>query len=143
MELKDKHFICFDGTYDYYLEKRDMLLELDKNSSSGKTDRPGSNAGVSPAPAATGSKESWENAKKQQAIQRKLENEFKHTEEEISRLEHRNEELDEQMSLPENATVSSKLMELSKEHEENDRKLEELMEKWEELYEKLNGGLNE
>ena len=76
-------------------------------------------------------------------MQRKLENEFKHTEEEISCLEQRNEELDELMSLPENATVSSKLMELSKEHDENDRKLEELMEKWEELYEKLNGGLNE
>ncbi|MBR4816251.1 MAG: ABC-F family ATP-binding cassette domain-containing protein [Lachnospiraceae bacterium] len=143
MELKDKHFICFDGTYDYYLEKRDMLLELDKNSSSGKSEKSGTGTGASSAPAATGSKESWENAKKQQAMQRKLENEFKHTEEEISRLEQRNEELDELMSLPENATVSSKLMELSKEHDENDRKLEELMEKWEELYEKLNGGLNE
>lgn len=138
MELKDKHFITFDGTYDYYLEKRDMLISLAENSS-GKN-----NASSAPETKATtssetaGSRESWENAKKQQALQRKLENEFKKTEEEINSLEQRNSELDELMQLPENATVPSKLLELSAEHEKNAERLEILMKQWEELYERIN-----
>ena len=138
MELKDKHFITFDGTYDYYLEKRDMLISLAENGS-GKN-----NASSTPETKATasseaaGSRESWENAKKQQALQRKLENEFKKTEEEINSLEQRNSELDELMQLPENATVPSKLLELSAEHEKNTERLEILMKQWEELYERIN-----
>ena len=138
MELKDKHFITFDGTYDYYLEKRDMLISLAENGS-GKN-----NASSAPETKATassetaGSRESWENAKKQQALQRKLENEFKKTEEEINSLEQRNSELDELMQLPENATVPSKLLELSAEHEKNAERLEILMKQWEELYERIN-----
>ena len=138
MELKDKHFITFDGTYDYYLEKRDMLISLVENGS-GKN-----NASSAPETKATtssetaGSRESWENAKKQQALQRKLENEFKKTEEEINSLEQRNSVLDELMQLPENATVPSKLLELSAEHEKNAERLEILMKQWEELYERIN-----
>ena len=138
MELKDKHFITFDGTYDYYLEKRDMLISLAENGS-GKN-----NASSAPETKATtssetaGSRESWENAKKQQALQRKLENEFKKTEEEINSLEQRNSVLDELMQLPENATVPSKLLELSAEHEKNAERLEILMKQWEELYERIN-----
>ena len=138
MELKDKHFITFDGTYDYYLEKRDMLISLAENGS-GKN-----NASSAPETKATassetaGSRESWENAKKQQALQRKLENEFKKTEEEINSLEQRNSELDELMQLPDNATVPSKLLELSAEHEKNAERLEILMKQWEELYERIN-----
>ena len=138
MELKDKHFITFDGTYDYYLEKRDMLISLAENGS-GKN-----NASSAPETKATtssetaGSRESWENAKKQQALQRKLENEFKKTEEEINSLEQRNSVLDELMQLPENATVPSKLLVLSAEHEKNAERLEILMKQWEELYERIN-----
>ena len=28
MELRNNGFLCFEGTYDYYLEKRDALLKL-------------------------------------------------------------------------------------------------------------------
>ena len=42
------------------------------------------------------------------------------------------------MQLPENATVPSKLLELSGEHEKNDERLETLMKQWEELYERIN-----
>ncbi|MBP5532363.1 MAG: ABC-F family ATP-binding cassette domain-containing protein, partial [Lachnospiraceae bacterium] len=138
MELKDKHFITFDGTYDYYLEKRDMLISLAENSTL-KTGSTSAGSSASPAPSdSAGSRESWENAKKQQALQRKLENEFKKTEEEINTLEQRNSELDALMQLPENATVPSKLLELSGEHEKNDERLEILMKQWEELYERIN-----
>ncbi len=138
MELKDKHFITFDGTYDYYLEKRDMLISLAENGSgkNNASSAPETKAAASSETA--GSRESWENAKKQQALQRKLENEFKKTEEEINSLEQRNSELDELMQLPENATVPSKLLELSAEHEKNAERLEILMKQWEELYERIN-----
>ncbi|MBR4145369.1 MAG: ABC-F family ATP-binding cassette domain-containing protein [Lachnospiraceae bacterium] len=139
LELKDKHFISFDGTYDYYLEKRDMLIGLAENNAAknSTSSAAGANAAASPAESA-GSRESWENAKKQQALQRKLENEFKKTEEEINLLEKRNAELDELIQLPENATVPSKLLELTGEHEKNDARLEILMQQWEELYERIN-----
>ena len=138
MELKDKHFITFDGTYDYYLEKRDMLISLAENGSGKNNASSAPETKATASSEAAGSRESWENAKKQQALQRKLENEFKKTEEEINSLEQRNSELDELMQLPENATVPSKLLELSAEHEKNTEQLEILMKQWEELYERIN-----
>ena len=138
MELKDKHFITFDGTYDYYLEKRDMLISLAENGSGKNNASSAPETKATASSEAAGSRESWENAKKQQALQRKLENEFKKTEEEINSLEQRNSELDELMQLPENATVPSKLLELSAEHEKNAERPEILMKQWEELYERIN-----
>ncbi|MBR4540555.1 MAG: ABC-F family ATP-binding cassette domain-containing protein [Lachnospiraceae bacterium] len=138
MELKDKHFITFDGTYDYYLEKRDMLISLAENGSGKNNASSAPETKATASSEAAGSRESWENAKKQQALQRKLENEFKKTEEEINSLEQRNSVLDELMQLPDNATVPSKLLELSAEHEKNAERLEILMKQWEELYERIN-----
>ena len=138
MELINNTFVCFDGTYDYYLEKRDAILAQRFGSIS-----PAGSSKTAPssAPAesrdnganAQNSREAWENAKKQQAAQRRLENELKKTEEEINRLEARNSKIDELMQLPENSTQPSKLLELSNEHEANSKKLEELMEYWEDL----------
>ena len=138
MELINNTFVCFDGTYDYYLEKRDAILaqRFGSETSTGAT-----KTALSSAPAdnrdnganAQNSREAWENAKKQQAAQRRLENELKKTEEEINRLEARNSKIDELMQLPENSTQPSKLLELSNEHEANSKKLEELMEYWEDL----------
>lgn len=134
MELKDNRFICFNGTYDYYLEKRDTLLKLSEERSKGY--HPGTPVSGSQA-AGAGSKEEWENAKKKQAETRKIENELKKCEEEINRLESRNSEISKEMELPEVATHPQKLMELSSEHDDNSKKLEELLSKWEELSEKL------
>ncbi|MBR5177299.1 MAG: ABC-F family ATP-binding cassette domain-containing protein [Lachnospiraceae bacterium] len=149
MELKNNGFLCFDGTYDYYLEKRDALLKLHEEKqtdiirqapSSGSSTLPTSSCGdiTESNSSCKGSREDWENAKKKQAETRKLENEFKKCEEAINRLETRNSEIDEEMQKPEVASSPSKLVELSNEHEKNSLELEKLMETWEELYEKLN-----
>ena len=149
MELRNNGFLCFDGTYDYYLEKRDALLKLhEEKQANVNRQEPGSDKAVSSAntfsdtaesnSSGKGSREDWENAKKKQAETRKLENEFKKCEEEINKLETRNAEIDEEMQKPEVASSPSKLVELSKEHEKNSSELEKLMETWEELYEKLN-----
>ena len=139
MELRNNGFLCFEGTYDYYLEKRDALLKLHEEKQAAVIpESTGSKATISDTPDTKGSREDWENAKKKQAETRKLENEFKKCEEEINRLEMRNTEIDDEMQKPEVASSSSKLMELSNEHEKNSKELEKLMETWEELYEKLN-----
>lgn len=132
-ELINKGFVQFDGTYDYYLEKRDLLpgivaanqakIQVNKASLSDTT---------------TTVKDDWETQKKKQAAKRKLENEFKNCEEKIAKLEARNAEIDEEMAKPENATQSHKLMELTQEQDANSQQLEELMALWEDLYEKIN-----
>ncbi len=139
MELRNNGFLCFEGTYDYYLEKRDALLKLhEEKQATVIPESTGSKATISDTPDTKGSREDWENAKKKQAETRKLENEFKKCEEEINRLETRNTEIDDEMQKPEVASSPSKLMELSNEHAKNSKELEKLMETWEELYEKLN-----
>ena len=157
MELRNNGFLCFEGTYDYYLEKRDTLLKLHEEkqaavlksaelsshlssieSSSVNGNNTFGDISSDNASGSKGSREDWENAKKKQAETRKLENEFKKCEEEINRLETRNTEIDDEMQKPEVASSPSKLMELSNEHEKNSKELEKLMETWEELYEKLN-----
>ena len=136
MELRNNGFLCFEGSYDYYLEKRDALMKLHEEKQVAVS---GVSASVSSDDAASskGSKEDWANAKKKQAETRKIENELKKCEEEINRLEARNSEIDEEMQQPDVATRPSKLMELSSEHEKNSKELEALLEKWEELSEKL------
>ena len=67
--------------------------------------------------------------------QRKRANDLKKTEKEISRLEAENDQLKNEMALPENATNVSKLMELNTKFEENESTLLELYDKWEELSE--------
>ena len=136
MELRNNGFLCFEGSYDYYLEKRDALMKLHEEKQVAVS---GVSASVSSDDAASskGSKEDWANAKKKQAETRKIENELKKCEEEINRLEARNSEIDEEMQQTDVATRPSKLMELSAEHEKNSKELEALLEKWEELSEKL------
>ncbi|MCR5726207.1 MAG: ABC-F family ATP-binding cassette domain-containing protein [Lachnospiraceae bacterium] len=136
MELRNNGFLCFEGSYDYYLEKRDELMKLHEEKQVAVS---GVSASVSSDDAASskGSKEDWANAKKKQAETRKIENELKKCEEEINRLEARNSEIDEEMQQPDVATRPSMLMELSAEHEKNSKELEALLEKWEELSEKL------
>ena len=136
MELRNNGFLCFEGSYDYYLEKRDVLMKLHEEKQVAVS---GVSASVSSDDAASskGSKEDWANAKKKQAETRKIENELKKCEEEINRLEARNSEIDEEMQQPDVATRPSMLMELSAEHEKNSKELEALLEKWEELSEKL------
>lgn len=135
-ELINNNFICFDGTYDYYQEKRELLLNVQNEALKSVP----AAAGRSPAPdtrwpadTAKGSKESWAEAKKQQAERRKLENEYASVEEKITLLEKRNAELDEMMLDPEIATHPQKLMEITGEQHSNEKELDTLMERWEEL----------
>ena len=71
--------------------------------------------------------------KEEQARIRKRQNDLKKTEEEIHRLETRDNELGELLQQEEIYTDMAKLMELNREKEEIANRLEELYACWEEL----------
>ena len=77
--------------------------------------------------------EDWKTRKEEQARRRKIANDLKKCENEITRLESEGEALDEQISLPENSTDPDKLRELTAKREAIDAQLASLYERWEEL----------
>ena len=142
LELVNQTFVNYIGNYDYYLEKKE---ELTRAYASGSAPASSAAGGNSPAPAspsqgsdnasAPGSKLSWQEQKEQQAKERKRKNDLKKTEEEISRLEDRNAQIDHEMTLEEVYSNSVKCQELAEEHAANEKRLEKLYEMWEMLAE--------
>ena len=82
-----------------------------------------------------GGQASWQQQKEEQARRRKIANELKKVEAEIESLELRNEELDGILADPANGTNVALLQESTKEREQNEERLEMLMEQWESLSE--------
>ena len=135
LELVNRTFVNYIGNYDYYLEKKEELTRACTSAPAA-----GSAASSSPASSDTGAKApgsrlSWQEQKEQQARERKRKNELKKTEEEISRLEERNAQIDHEMTLEEVYSNSVRCQELASEHAENEEKLAELYELWEMLAE--------
>ena len=134
LELDHKALTTYLGNYDYYLEKKaeqpEMQLSSDRTVS-------GSVQSIAKTPDASDSqsKQDWKNKKEQQAAQRKKENAIQKCEAEITDLEARNTEIEQQMALPEICTDVAKLQALSQEKESNDSALSALYEKWEALSE--------
>ena len=124
----NRTFVNYIGNYDYYLEKKEELTRAYASSTQ-------NNASSSSASTASEAKLSWQEQKEQQARERKRKNDLRKTEEEISRLEDRNTEIDHQMTLEEVYSSSVKCQELSTERAENEARLEELYELWESLAE--------
>ena len=141
LELTNQTFVNYIGNYDYYLEKKETLTKAFS-----AVPLPASPGQPAPADAglsmdstgtasASGSKLSWQEQKEQQAKERKRRNELRKTEEEIGRLEERNAQIDHEMTLEEVYSNSVRCQELASEHAENQKRLEELYEIWEDLAE--------
>ena len=129
INLTQKQIVRYPWNYDYYLEKKEdaekaQLTAAYILSKENVHER-------------SGNKLDWQQQKEEQARQRKIENELKKAETEIEKLETRNSEIDLQLSDPANGTNIQLLQELSKEQETNTNRLEELMELWESLSDKL------
>ncbi len=146
LELSGQTFVNYIGNYDYYLEKKEERTAA--LSASGFTDakgtpkgayfqaeRPAAELSAAETGAASANKQSWLEQKEAQARERKRKNELKRTEETISLLEARNQEIDELMTHEDVYSNSVKCQELAEEKAANDARLEELYELWAELEE--------
>ena len=152
LELTGQTFLNYIGNYDYYLEKRELMNQLytdpsvsvssgfsgavaaaGRGSSASDSSAAAKYASASSASLQSENKLDWKAQKEEQARIRKRQNDLKKTEEEILRLETRDGEIDQLLSLEEIYTDVSRLMELNQEKESIQSSLEELYEKWEEL----------
>jgi len=123
LDLTEDGFVNYLGNYDYYLEKKEQ-------SDASRNDIDQISQTLEPE---SENKVSWQEQKQQQALRRKQENDLKKVEQEIETLENRLSELTELLNDPEIATNSAKLNEITKEQAELTARLDEFMQKWEEL----------
>ena len=133
LHLDHRQIRDFHGNYDYYLEK---CREEDANTASdGAENRDvtkGEKDGLSQQKADLG-KADWKEQKAQQAMIRKKGNRLRAIEEEIMHTEEAIEEIEAQYLLPEIATNSARLNELSSQQKDLSDRLEELYAEWETL----------
>lgn len=155
LELTNQTFVNYVGNYDYYLEKKEELtLKLTGQASStsggnassraaaalggtisGLSGNAASSANTAGPGVVSENKAQWAQQKEAQAKERKRQNDLAKTEKEIEQLEAKKDELAEQMNNPEVASNAGKLLELSRESEKVQTRLDELYELWESLAE--------
>ena len=128
LDLTGNTLVNYIGNYDYYLEKREELTRIYAPDASVSSVEQSSASTTS-----SGGKDEWQKRKEEQARERKRQNDLKKTEDQIQKLEARNQEIDDQMCLESVYTDVAKCMELNKEKTENANKLEALYEVWESL----------
>ena len=127
LDLENQGLTNYIGNYDYYLEKKETMVNF--------TAAPTETAAAVEASAETDSKLDWKQQKEQQAQLRKKQNELKKVESRIEELEDRDKEIDAELEKKEIFTNVAEVTKLSKEKDAIQTKLEELYEKWEELSE--------
>ncbi|MCR4785621.1 MAG: ABC-F type ribosomal protection protein [Lachnospiraceae bacterium] len=136
LALEGGTFTGYPGNYDYYLEKRDVIGSYDRpggSASSSADAGAGASAASSAGSGVSESKLSWQEQKAQEAEKRKRQNRIKKAEEEISRIEERIDEINNEMADPAISTDVEKLTALSKEADELGTTLERLYEEWDSL----------
>jgi ATP-binding cassette subfamily F protein 3 len=136
LELYNNTFVDYSGNYDYYLEKRDILRPssgIPDNAGEASSGKAVAEGDPSNTQAELSSKDRWLENKKMEAARRKLENDIKKVEKSIEELEDENASIDEMLSDISIACDHVKLRELTSRKNEIEDKLQELMNKWEEL----------
>lgn len=123
LELTNRAVVNYLGDYDYYLEKRDELTRVYA---------PVSESAKVKSEKQSAAKTEWLSRKEEQAKLRKLQNAIKRTEAEIENLEEKSSRLNDELSDPANASNAAKLMEITKEQNDINSKLESLYKQWEE-----------
>lgn len=123
LDLTNKQLLNYIGNYDYYLEKKETM------EAALLTD----NAVENEQAEASVNRQNWQMQKEEQKELRKIQNELKKIEDEVANLEDANSKLYEELANPDIAANVGKLMELHKQKEANDERINELLERWEEL----------
>nr|WP_314766960.1 ABC-F family ATP-binding cassette domain-containing protein [uncultured Lachnoanaerobaculum sp.] len=124
LDLTENRLLNYIGNYDYYIEKREAVEEAANLTNTEQAEKP---ADVSE------SKKEWIDNKTVQAQKKKLKNALNKCEKEISEIEDKLQSIDEEFANPDNASNVGKLMELQKQKETLEKRLDKLMEDWEEL----------
>ena len=124
LDLTENRLLNYIGNYDYYIEKREAVEEASNLTSTEQAEKP---ADVSE------SKKEWIDNKTALAQKKKVKNALNKCEKEISEIEDKLQSIDEEFANPENASNVGKLMELQKQKEALAKRLDKLMEDWEEL----------
>ncbi|MBE6005341.1 MAG: ABC-F family ATP-binding cassette domain-containing protein [Lachnospiraceae bacterium] len=137
LELFENRFDNYIGNYDYYLEKKEDVRRYGDVSSAGSRNVSQTVVSDYVPEVKSEQKIDWEMQKELKKTIQKLERSLKAAEDEIQKLESRNEELDEAYQDPLIAADVGRLMELHKEHEANDERLSQLYEDWEKYSEEL------
>ncbi len=127
LELADNKLYNFNGAYDYYLEKRDLVLNAARAADVYQSGRQAVSQETNE------SRQEWEQKKKEQAALRKKQNELARTEQRINELEALKAELEEQLNDEAICTNSGKLIEIHNKIEAIDEETLLLLEQWESL----------
>ena len=127
LDLENQGLTNYIGNYDYYLEKKETMVNF--------TAAPSETVSAAETTVDTDSKLDWKQQKEQQAQLRKKQNELKKVESRIEELENRDKEIDAELEKKEVFTNVAEVTKLSKEKDAIQTELEELYEKWEELSE--------
>lgn len=128
MELTEQKLLSYAGNYSYYLEKKETVENLYLNQTQDST------------PVAKNDSEAkldWKEQKEREAKRRKIENNYKNTEQKIQTLEEQISNIDDEIARPEFASDVGKLTELTREKESLEAELELAMEQWEIYAEEL------
>ena len=124
LDLTENRLLNYIGNYDYYIEKREAVEEAANLTNTEQAEKP---TDVSE------SKKEWIDNKTALAQKKKIKNALNKCEKEISEIEDKLQAVDEEFANPENASNVGKLMELQKQKEALEKRLDKLMEDWEEL----------
>ena len=124
LDLTENRLLNYIGNYDYYIEKREAVEEAANLTNTEQAEKPSD---------VSESKKEWIDNKTVQAQKKKVKNALNKCEKEISEIEDKLQSIDEEFANPENASNVGKLMELQKQKETLEKRLDKLMEDWEEL----------
>lgn len=132
LELDNGHFVTYLGNYDYYLQKKENIIDNFSTENVSK-----SSESVTAESIATSSdndgKASWEANKQKQREITKAKRELESIEARIEEIENRIAEIDNEFMQEEVATNSAKLNELTNEKDGLNDELAGLYDRWEEL----------
>jgi len=149
LDLTHGSIINYIGNYDYYeehCEEQTSRIASVADPSFGKSGvmsadlstvetKTRSSSSESKSPASSQGQADWKAQKEEAARKRKQEAALKKCEEEIAKLEERNEKINEELSDPAVATDLAKVRKLSDELSENESRLSDLYDEWAELSE--------
>lgn len=132
LELDNGHFVTYLGNYDYYLQKKENIIDNFSTENVSKSSESVTAESIANSSDNDG-KASWEANKQKQREITKAKRELESIEARIEEIENRIAEIDNEFMQEEVATNSAKLNELTNEKDGLNDELAGLYDRWEEL----------